>query len=117
MAEISHLTYESFHEALVQTPGRLVVDFWAEWCGPCRVVAPMLERLAREHPEVRIAKVNVDDEPGLAHEHGVYGIPTLIRFDGGEETIRIPGAFPYEQLLEALGMSPRATLTPCAPSA
>ncbi len=107
MAQFEHLTEESLPATLAETPGPLIVDFWAEWCGPCRVIAPMLERLAREHPEVTIAKVNVDDEPGLASEHGVYGIPTLIRFDRGSERLRVSGAVPYERLLEALGIDPR----------
>jgi thioredoxin 1 len=104
MSEAEHLTEESFPAAVAETPGPLVVDFWAEWCGPCRVVSPMLERVAREHPEIRIAKVNADEEPGLASAHGVRGIPTLIRFDGGRETLRVVGALPYERLLRALGI-------------
>jgi thioredoxin 1 len=104
MTETEHLTEESFPAAIVETPGPLVVDFWAEWCGPCRVVSPMLERVAREHPEITIAKVHVDEEPGLASTYGVLGIPTLIRFDGGHETLRVVGALPYERLLNALGI-------------
>ena len=102
MAEIEHLTEESLPLVLAQTRGPLIVDFWAEWCGPCRVVAPMLDRLAREHPEIRIAKVNVDEEPWLVGRYDITGIPTLIRFDGGEATARVPGALPYERLLAAL---------------
>jgi thioredoxin 1 len=104
MAEIEHLTEESFSEALAHTPGPMIIDFWAEWCGPCLVMAPMLERIAREHPEIKVAKVDVDDEPGLAHGHGIASIPTLIRFDAGSETLRVPGAVPYEDLLDALGI-------------
>jgi thioredoxin 1 len=105
MANIEHMTEQSLPIVLARTPGPLIVDFWAEWCGPCRVVAPMIARLAREHPEIRVAKVDVDEQPGLAFRYGVSGIPTLIRFDGGEETLRVPGALPYERLVEALGIS------------
>ncbi|MGH2985999.1 MAG: thioredoxin family protein [Solirubrobacterales bacterium] len=105
MAEIEQLTEESLPAAFAGTPGPLIVDFWAEWCGPCRVMAPMLERLAREYPEVRVAKVNVDEEPWLALRYEIAAIPTLIRFDGGEEAVRVPGALPYERLLVALGVS------------
>jgi thioredoxin 1 len=104
MTEAEHLTEESFSAAVAQTPGPLIVDFWAEWCGPCRVVSPLVERVGREHPEIRIAKVNVDEEPELASAQGVRGIPTLIRFDGGRETLRVTGALPYERLLRALGI-------------
>lgn len=104
MTETEHLTEESLAAAISKAQGPLVVDFWAEWCGPCRVVSPMLERVAREHPEITIAKVNVDEEPELASAHGVRAIPTLIRFDGGRESLRVAGALPYERLLRALGI-------------
>jgi thioredoxin 1 len=106
MEEITHLNTESFDAALSSTPAPLVVDFWAEWCGPCRSVAPVLGRLAREHPEIKIAKVNVDDEPWLAIEHRVYSIPTLVRFDAGSESARAVGALTYERLLAALKIAP-----------
>jgi thioredoxin 1 len=107
MDEIEHLGGDDFERALSDTPGPLIVDFWAEWCGPCRVVGPLLERLAREHPELRIAKLDVDNEPELAAEHMIRGIPTVIRFDGGVETSRANGAVPYPELLRALGIPDR----------
>ena len=107
MNEIEHLTHDSFGRALSETPGPLIVDFWAEWCGPCRVVGPMLERMAREHPELRIAKLNVDEEPALAAEHRIRGIPTVIRFEGGAESRRANGAIPYPELLRALDIPDR----------
>ena len=107
MNEIEYLSRESFWETLSETPGPLIVDYWAEWCGPCRAVAPLLDRLGREHPEVRIAKVDVDEEPELAAEYMIRGIPTVVRFDGGVETRRISGAVPYPELLLGLGISDR----------
>jgi thioredoxin 1 len=107
MSEIEHLRREDFERVLSETPGPLIVDFWAEWCGPCRIVGPLLERLASEHPEVRIAKVNVDDEPELAADHMVRGIPTVIRFDAGIETRRANGAVPYPELLRGLDIPDR----------
>ena len=102
MSEIEHLDREGFNRLVSATPGPLIVDFWAEWCGPCRVVGPMLERLGREHPELRIAKLNVDEEPELAAEYRIRGIPTVVRFDNGVETRRANSALPYPELLRAL---------------
>jgi thioredoxin len=107
MNEIEHLSRESLERALSETPGPLIVDFWAEWCGPCRMVGPMLERLAHEHPELRIAKLDVDEEPELAAEYQIRGIPTVIRFESGAETRRAIGALPYPELLRALGVPDR----------
>jgi thioredoxin 1 len=107
MNEIEHLTRDGLTRALVETQGPLIVDFCAAWCGPCRVVAPNLERLADEHPELRIAKLDVDEEPELAAKQRIRGIPTLIRFEGSTETRRAIGALPYPELLRALGIPDR----------
>jgi thioredoxin 1 len=73
----------------------ILVDFWAEWCGPCRMVAPIIEEIANEHPDkIRIGKLNVDENPSLAAEHDVMSIPTLILFHEGREQRRIIGARP-----------------------
>ena len=107
MSEIEHLGRDDFERALRETPGPLIVDFWAAWCGPCRVVGPLLERLGREHPELRIAKVNVDEEPELAAEQLIRGIPTVVRFDEGVERRRANGAVPYPELLRGLDIPDR----------
>ena len=73
----------------------ILVDFWAEWCGPCRMVAPILDQIAREHPDkIRIGKLNVDEQPSLAAQHDVMSIPTMILFHEGKEQRRIIGARP-----------------------
>ena len=104
MANTERLTDVSLTAALEATPGPLIADFYADWCGPCGVLGPFVERIAREHPEIRVIKVDIDAEPGLSASHDVFSIPTLIRFDDGEETLRVTGALPYERLLEALGV-------------
>lgn len=100
---ISTLSEGSFHEEIGSSELPVVVDFWAEWCGPCKMVAPILEDIADEHAEsIRIAKVNVDDNPGLAREFNVMSIPTMIVFKDGEESLRIVGAKGKPQLLDDL---------------
>ncbi|MFZ4668209.1 MAG: thioredoxin [Microthrixaceae bacterium] len=100
---ISTLSEGSFHEEIGSSDVPVVVDFWAEWCGPCKMVAPILEDIADEHAEsIRIAKVNVDENPGLAREFNVMSIPTMIVFKDGEESLRIVGAKGKPQLLDDL---------------
>ena len=78
-------------EQVKNSDKKVLLDFYAEWCGPCRMVGPLLEELAAEHPEYVIAKVNVDDEPDLAQEYGVSSIPTLMFFRGGKVVRRVVG--------------------------
>ncbi len=75
-----------------------MVDFWAPWCGPCRMVAPTLEKLAGEQSKLKIAKVNVDENPGLASKYRTMSIPTMIIFQGGREVDRWVGAMPENML-------------------
>lgn len=82
MAEII-LTKENFEDT-IKTNETVLVDFWATWCGPCRMIAPHIEKLAEEHPEITVGKVNVDDHPELAIKFGIASIPTLLLFKNGE---------------------------------
>jgi|SRR5579875_3281823 len=95
---------ESTFEDLLKTPDKaVVVDFWAPWCGPCRMIAPVLDELAEEHSdEMVLAKVNVDENPGLASRYGVMSIPCIVRFDGGSESARAIGVRPKAQLAQLL---------------
>ncbi len=79
---VIELTHENFAE--VTAKGVVLVDFWASWCGPCRILAPTLDEVARENPDVVMAKLNVDDYPEIASRHGVMSIPTLMYFVDGE---------------------------------
>ncbi|HEX3393928.1 MAG TPA: thioredoxin [Acidimicrobiales bacterium] len=97
------LTEETFDEEVGSSEVPLVVDFWAEWCGPCRMVAPVLEAIAGEHEgRLRIAKLNVDDAPNIARRFEVMSIPTLIIFKDGVAKKRLVGAKGKGQLLQEL---------------
>ena len=97
------LTNETFDEEIGSSELPLIVDFWAEWCGPCRMVAPVLEQIASENVgKVRLAKLNVDDAPAVAQRFNIMSIPTLMVFKDGEMKKRIVGAKGKGQLLEDL---------------
>ncbi len=100
---LQELTNETFDEEVGAADVPLIVDFWAEWCGPCRMVAPVLEQIASENEgKVRLAKLNVDDAPAVAQRFGIMSIPTLMVFQDGEAKKRIVGAKGKGQLLEDL---------------
>ena len=82
--------------------GKFVVDFWAAWCGPCRMIAPVIEQLAAERTDVRFAKLNVDENPRTSAAFGVQGIPLLIFFDNGRERGRVVGAVPRGNIESAI---------------
>ena len=102
MADIIHFSEEGFNNALKQ-PGVMLVDFWATWCGPCRMIAPAIEQLAKEYDgKVLVGKVDVDQEPGLAAEYGVMSIPNVVIFKDGDQVDRKVGAMPKDAYAAAL---------------
>ena len=101
--QITALDEHTFEEEVNASESPVLVDFWAEWCGPCKTIAPILEEIAAEQEGLRIAKVNVDDSPDLALKYNVMSIPTLIVFSNGEPAKRLVGAKPKAALLEELG--------------
>ena len=98
-----HLTEATFDAEISARPGVLMVDFWAEWCAPCRAIAPMLDELARESGGgVGLAKVNVDESPGLAARYGIRSIPTVLFVKDGKVVDQVIGAVPKSQLKKKL---------------
>jgi thioredoxin len=93
----------SFELAVIQSPVPVVVDFWAPWCGPCKMIAPLLDEIAKESGGLfRVAKVNIDDDPGLQQRFGIRGVPTLLFFSGGELQDQIVGVGAKKAILEKL---------------
>jgi thioredoxin 1 len=98
-----HLTEATFDQELAKHPETLLVDFWAEWCAPCRMIAPVLEELASQSAgRVTLAKVNVDENPGLAARYGVRSIPTILLVRDGKVLDQVIGAVPKAQLKKKL---------------
>ena len=102
---VKEFNEDNFDVEVLQSDGAVLVDFWAPWCGPCRQIAPMIEELASENPSVKIGKVNIDDNPGVAQRFGISSIPTLLVFKAGEVAESFVGVRPNAALQQALDSS------------
>ena len=104
--EVKHATEATFDEEVLGSDKPVIVDFWAEWCGPCHMVAPALHAIADEREdELRLVKVNIDEQPGLARRYGVMSIPALVLFKDGEPAAATLGAQPKTSIERALGLA------------
>jgi thioredoxin 1 len=100
------VTEQTFEQEVLQSEKPVLVDFWAEWCGPCHAVTPVLERIVEDRSdELKLVKVNIDEEQGLAMRYGVSSIPLIILFRGGEPTAAAVGAMPKGALERQLGLA------------
>ena len=103
ISEPIHVTDQAFEKSVLQSQVPVIVDFWAPWCGPCRMVAPILDKIAKEYSgKVLVAKVNTDENSDYAMKYGVQGIPTMLFISGGKVIHRQVGALPEPQLKEVI---------------
>jgi thioredoxin 1 len=103
------ITTSQFDAEVLASETPVIVDFWAEWCGPCRAVSPILEQIAEERAdELRVVKVNIDEEPELQQRYGILSIPTILLFKAGEPAAAAIGAQPKRMLERSLGLTDEA---------
>jgi thioredoxin 1 len=103
-----NVTEQTFDSEVLQSDKAVLVDFWAEWCGPCHAIAPVLDQIAQERSELKVVKLNIDEQPAVAQRYGVMSIPTLILFKDGEPQAAAVGAMPKSMLEERLGLAEAA---------
>ena len=100
---VIHINKENYEELVLRSPKPVLLDFWASWCGPCRMVAPILEEIAAEREDIVVGKIDVDKEMELAMQFKIVSIPTLIVMDQGQQVAKTVGYCPKEEILELLG--------------
>jgi len=102
------VTEKDFDAQVLESEQPVLVDFWAEWCGPCHAIAPVLDQIAEERNDLKVVKLNIDEQPAIAQRYGVMSIPTLILFKDGEPAAAAVGAMPKSMLEERLGLAEAA---------
>ena len=99
------VTEKDFDQVVIKSDKATLVDFWAAWCGPCRMVSPIVEEIAADYAgKIKVAKLNVDDNRETASQYGIMSIPTILKFENGEVSRQVVGAMPKSSLLKELGL-------------
>ncbi len=101
---VKHFDDANFEAEVLKAEGKVLVDFWATWCGPCKMQGPIIEELAEAHPDAQIGKLDVDDAPDTAEKYNIMSIPTIAVFENGEIVAKAVGVQQKEQLEELLGL-------------
>ena len=96
------ITKDNFQAEVIEAKGTVLIDFWASWCGPCRMLSPIVDQVAEEHPDVKVGKINVDEEPELASQFDVMSIPMLVVFKDGQKVNESVGLIPKEKVEELI---------------
>ena len=99
---LKNITVDNYGELVAHSGKTVLLDFWATWCGPCRMIAPVVEEIAKENPHITVGKVNVDEQPELAQEFGIMSIPTLVVVKDGKVADQMVGFRPKEQIMAML---------------
>ena len=100
---VTHVTKETFQQQVLEAENKVLLDFWATWCGPCQMIAPVLEEIAEENESITVAKINVDEEMELAMQFGIASIPTLVLMDKGQAVNKMIGFRPKADIEKFIG--------------